>query len=130
MPSAVTTADGPTLEQACCPPKPSLAERPPLSQRDAAELMDLFRALASDTRLRLLHALVRCGELCVSDLCVAVGMKPQAVSNQLQRLRDRGIVNARREGLLVFYRIVDPCVPQLLDRGLCLLEDAKGARDE
>ena len=125
MPDTLTTPDVPTLEQACCPPKPALAERPPLSQRDAAELTDLFKALASDTRLRLLHALVRGGELCVSDLCEAVGMKPQAVSNQLQRLAERGIVEARREGLQVFYRVVDPCVPELLDRGLCLLEDAK-----
>ena len=50
-------------------------------------------------------------------------MKPQAVSNQLQRLSDRGIVQTRREGNNVLYRIVDPCVIDLIDRGLCLLED-------
>ena len=50
-------------------------------------------------------------------------MKPQAVSNQLQRLSDRGIVQTRREGNNVLYRIVDPCVIELIDRGLCLLED-------
>jgi len=35
-------------------------------------------------------------------------MTPQAVSNQLQRLGDRGILAARRNGNSVFYRIADP----------------------
>jgi DNA-binding transcriptional ArsR family regulator len=109
-------------------PKPALADRRLLSNGSAAELAGLFKVLASDTRLRLLHALVRGGELCVSELCRKVRMKPQAVSNQLQRLADWGIVDSRRDGLQVFYRITDPCVPELLNRGLCLLEDAKERR--
>jgi DNA-binding transcriptional ArsR family regulator len=71
-----------------------------------------------------LHALARAGELCVSDLAAEVGMAPQAVSNQLQRLADRRIVAARREGNRIVYRIVDECVPALLDLGLCLTEEA------
>lgn len=107
----------------CCPPKPALGERPPLDGPQAAELAGLFKVLANDTRLRLLHALVREGELCVTDLGRSVGMTPQAVSNQLQRLAARRIVACRRQGTTIYYRIVDPCVPALLDRGLCLLED-------
>jgi DNA-binding transcriptional ArsR family regulator len=86
--------------------------------------MALFKVLASDTRLRLLHALVRAGELSVTDLARTVGMRPQAVSNQLQRLVDRGILGAHRNGNSVYYRITDPCVPTLLDQGLCLAEDS------
>ena len=67
-------------------------------------------------------ALVREEELCVGDLASALGMKPQAVSNQLQRLVDRGILASRREGTSIYYHIVDPCVPVLLERGLCLTE--------
>jgi len=87
--------------------------------------MLLFKVLASATRLRLLHALAREPEVCVSDLCAGVHMRPQAVSNQLRRLAALGIVDSRKEGSQVFYRISDPCVYDLLDRGLCLLEDAK-----
>lgn len=83
--------------------------------------MALFKIFANDTRLRLLHALTHEPELCVSDLAAAVEMKPQAVSNQLQRLVDRGILASRRGGNNVHYRIVDPCVPVLLERGLCLI---------
>jgi ArsR family transcriptional regulator, lead/cadmium/zinc/bismuth-responsive transcriptional repressor len=81
--------------------------------------------LSSETRLRLLHALERSTELCVTDIANEVGMAPQAISNQLQRLADRQIVVARREGNRLFYRIADPCVPGLLDLGLCLLEETK-----
>ena len=88
----------------------------------------MFKMLANDTRLRLLHALVRENELCMTDLAKAVGMKPQAVSNQLQRLAAQGIVECRREGSQVLYRMVDPCVAELLDRALCLSEDAQNRK--
>jgi DNA-binding transcriptional ArsR family regulator len=90
--------------------------------------MRIFKALANDTRLRLLHALARAGELRVNDLAEAVSMTPQTVSNQLQRLADRGILGARRERTSVYYRIVDSCVTSLLDQGLCLAEDAESRR--
>jgi DNA-binding transcriptional ArsR family regulator len=111
-------------EAACCPPKPDIRQRPLISPEQAEELMRLFKVLANDTRLRLLHALTRAGELSVGDLAVSVAMKPQAVSNQLQRLVDRGILGSRRAGNSIIYRIVDPCVIGLLDQGLCLTEDA------
>jgi DNA-binding transcriptional ArsR family regulator len=88
----------------------------------AVELMNLFKVLANDTRLRLLHALVCHGELCVTGLADVLGMKAQAVSNQLQRLLDRRILGSRRQGNNVYYRIINPCVTALLDQGLCLVE--------
>lgn len=110
---------------AACPPKPALRQRPLISPEQAAALMGVFKVLANDTRLRLIHALVRADEMCVTDLAQAVGMTPQAVSNQLQRLVDRGILGSRRNGNQIYYRIVDPCVTSLLDHGLCLTEDAR-----
>jgi DNA-binding transcriptional ArsR family regulator len=106
----------------CCS-KPALKERPLLSPIQAGGLAAVFKVLANDTRLRLLHALVRADELCVSDIAASVGMKPQAVSNQLQRLSDLGILASRREGNSIHYRVVDLCVRSLLDQGLCLMEE-------
>jgi ArsR family transcriptional regulator, lead/cadmium/zinc/bismuth-responsive transcriptional repressor len=99
-----------------------------LSPAQAGEPARTFKVLASDSRLRLLHALARAEELCVGDLAAEVSMTPQAVPNQLQRLIDRRIVASRREGNHVVYWIVDPCVAALLELGLCTAEDA-GARD-
>ena len=102
--------------------RPAVEDRPLITEDQARKLMGLFKVFGNDSRLRLLHALVREGELCVTDLAAAVEMKPQAVSNQLQRLVDRGILASRREGSNAFYRVVDPCVQVLLDRGMCLIE--------
>ena len=113
------------VEFPACPPKAPLTERPLLGVGLAAELAQVFEVLASDTRLRLLHALVLLGDPCMSELAEAVGMKPQAVSNQLRRLVDLGILDTRRHGIHIHYRIVDHCVIRLMHHGLCLNEETQ-----
>jgi DNA-binding transcriptional ArsR family regulator len=116
------------IGEKACSPKPALSARPLLSLRQAQALEATFKALANGTRLRMLHALARAGELGVGELAGTLGMKPQAVSNQLQRLADRSIVEARREGVQVRYSIIDPCVLALLHQGWCLAEDGEVRR--
>ena len=101
---------------------PAVDDRPLIREEEAEALMRLFKVFASQTRLRLLHVLVREEEKCVTALADTLGMRPQAVSNQLQRLVDRGILGTRRDGVNIYYRVVDPCVPVLLEHGLCLIE--------
>ena len=108
-----------------CMPKPLLRDRTLLSLEQSLALATIFKVLANDTRLRILHALVREGEMGVMELADLLAMKPQAISNQLTRLADRGILGYRRNGNNIYYRIVDSCVIELLDHGLCLSEDAK-----
>lgn len=103
--------------------KPPIHERPLITVDQATEIVALFQVLGNDSRLRMLHALTRAGEVCVGDLAAAVDMTAQAVSNQLRRLVDRRIVAARRDGNRILYRIIDPCVPGLLELGLCLAEE-------
>lgn len=105
--------------------KPELSERPLIDKTQGKELVNLYKMLANETRLRLLHALVRVDEMPVTDLAREIDMTTQAVSNQLQRLLDSRIVTNRREGSRLFYRITDPCVPGLIDLGLCLLEETE-----
>src|SRR5476651_1861522 len=112
-------------EDDCCT-KPALKERPLLSPIQAGGLAAVFKVLANDTRLRLLHALVRADELCVTALASSVGMKPQAVSNQLPRLSDLGILASRRDGNNIHYRLVDVCVSGLLEQAWCLMDEASG----
>ena len=105
-----------------CQRENTLPERTLLSPMLAGQLAGLFKVMSNDTRLRLLHELIRQKEACVSDLSAALGMSPQAISNQLQRLTDWRILASRREGNSIFYRIINPCVPELLDRALCFVE--------
>jgi len=116
-------------ETACCSPgdpcssRTPLADRPLLSFVGAVKVMALFKMLANDTRIRMLHHVVRSGEATVTDIAKTLGMKPQAVSNQLLRLSDTGILASRREGNNVYYRVVNGCVAPLLDMAICLMEN-------
>lgn len=91
----------------------------------AAGLAQLFKILGNENRLRILHAIHLAGEVSPSDIAEEIGASQQAVSNQLQRLVDQRIVHARREGQRVLYRIVDPCVPGLMNLGVCLLAERR-----
>ena len=102
-------------------------EGPLLDEHVARDLAALFKVLANENRLRMLHAVHRAGELSVGEIADEVGASQQAVSNQLQRLVDQRIVHSRRDGQRVLYRIIDSCVPGLMDLGVCLLaERGKG----
>lgn len=106
-----------------CIPKPSLQSRPLVGDEAAERLGLLFKSLSHPTRLRLLHALIRAGAMRVTDLANETEMSAQATSNQLQKLAELGIVEGTRIGLNVSYRIVDPCVPVLIERGWCHIEE-------
>jgi len=109
-------------EMECCPPKPKIEDRPLIGLEQAAELEAIFKVLANGTRMRMLHALVRQPDMSVGTLADTLGMKFQAISNQLQRLVDKGIVTSRRNGNQIHYRIADPCAIGLLEQGICLIE--------
>ena len=98
---------------------------PLLSPADALEVQAIFESLANDTRLRILHHLVRSNEATVTELGKALQMKTQAVSNQLTRLHDRKIVAKRREGGKVYYRVTSGFLDPLLGLALSLMEDER-----
>lgn len=114
----------------CCPTEVLLPEEEPLTVQQSLDIEDLFKVLANGTRLRLLHSLARVKEMCVCDLSASLGMTPQAVSNQLQRLHDKGIVSSKRLGNRIYYRVVDRCLITILHSALCLVEDGKQANLE
>ncbi|MGQ0576613.1 MAG: ArsR/SmtB family transcription factor [Pseudonocardia sp.] len=87
-----------------------LADGPRL-QRSAA----VFAALGDVHRLSILLALHHAGDLCVSDLAVAVQMSDSAVSHALRLLRTHGLVTAHRDGRLVRYRVEGALTRRLLD---------------
>ena len=64
---------------------------------------DLFRAFADPTRLRILNLLDEQKELCVCDLCAALGESQPKVSRHLAVLRRVRLVDVHREGKWMFY---------------------------
>jgi ArsR family transcriptional regulator, arsenate/arsenite/antimonite-responsive transcriptional repressor len=77
---------------------------PPPRLKGAAELADVFRALADETRLRIL-ALLRGGEVCVCHIQGGLQLPQPTISRHLAYLRNTGLVEARREGVWMHYRL-------------------------
>ena len=71
------------------------------------------KSLASPNRLELLEALAQ-GEKSVDALAQATGMSVANTSHHLQTLRDSGLVESRKEGLQVIYRLSDDQIPVLM----------------
>lgn len=67
----------------------------------------LFRILSHPARLDLL-ACLRAGEACVCHLEAALGLRQAYISQQLAVLRQAGLVQDRREGLNIYYRVAAP----------------------
>ncbi|HEY0927880.1 metalloregulator ArsR/SmtB family transcription factor [Brevundimonas sp.] len=82
-------------------------------QASAAQASALLKALSNEHRLMILCQLGE-GELQVSELLDRVGLSQSALSQHLARLRDDGLVSARREGVAVFYRIADPAALKVI----------------
>ena len=80
---------------------------------EVAGLSELFRALADETRTRILH-LLSARELCVCDLAYLLGMTLPAVSHHLRLLRLLRLVRTRRDGKMVFYALDDDHVLDLI----------------
>jgi len=67
----------------------------------------IFKALSDPTRLRLAVLLAIKGETCVCKLAAALGERDYNVSRHLGILRAAGLVETRREGLWMYYRLTD-----------------------
>ncbi len=94
-----------------------------------AHAVELLSLLGNATRLYILLALhsrrsERAPELCVCDLAVVTGASKSMTSHQLRLLRTFGIVRQRRSGKLMYYRLADDIVAQLVDRVAAITRSA------
>ena len=71
------------------------------------EIENLFSALADRTRLRLLSLMAE-GEVCVCFFVEVLNLSQPKISRHLAYLRNAGVVEARRDGKWMHYRIVEP----------------------
>src|SRR5512143_1818941 len=74
----------------------------------------LFKALMHPARLAILDVL-RTGEACVCHLEAALKYRQAYLSQQLMVLRDAGLVADRRDGLSVYYQVINPDVFAVID---------------
>ncbi|HLZ57432.1 MAG TPA: metalloregulator ArsR/SmtB family transcription factor [Ktedonosporobacter sp.] len=91
-----------------------------LSVDESARIAALFAVLSDPTRLQVVHALLNSptGELCVCDLASGLGRDDTTISHQLRVLRNQQVVAMRKVGRIVYYRLVDEHIRQLLKMGI------------
>ena len=104
-----TTKRGSEMTKAAAGPVPAV------SDTVIRDLVQVFRLLSDETRLRILFYLVQNQELHVTDLCERLGQTQPAVSHHLALLRVSGLIEARREGKHNFYSVRTDVFGELLE---------------
>ena len=100
------------------------------AQRQIADLVHLgdmarrFSLLGDPTRLKILTCLAKADELCVCDLADILQMDTSAISHQLRKLRDSGLVSNERDGATIYYRLAGAELRDLFVTSRSLLLEA------
>ncbi|HSQ16534.1 MAG TPA: metalloregulator ArsR/SmtB family transcription factor [Anaerolineales bacterium] len=88
-----------------------------LDEHTGAHVAELFRSFSDTSRVRILSAIID-QELNVTALAQAVGISESAVSHHLRGLRQMRLVQARRDGKEVYYRLEDEHIIALFQQGV------------
>src|SRR5215204_5117193 len=102
------------MSSSCCTNKPAP------NIRDLDALTDVYAALADPTRLRILSLLSE-DEICVCHIHASLDVPQPTASRHLAYLRKSGLVEARREGVWMHYRLAainNPVVASVVNAAL------------
>lgn len=97
------------------------------SLKDLPSMARNLSLLGDPTRLKILLALANAKELCVCDLADILKMETSAVSHQLRKLRDGGLVENERDGTTIYYHLMFKNIRDLLAISRSLLLDGQDA---
>jgi len=84
----------------------------------------LFKALADDTRVKIVYSLSR-EELCVCDVASILGTNVATASHHLRLLRNMGLARQRKEGKFVYYSLGDKNLGELIESALRHIQEGK-----
>lgn len=84
-----------------------------LTCETAERVAEVLKAVAHPVRLRIVAYLEQ-GERCVGDIVASLGAKAPITSQQLNMMKDKGVLACRRDGAKVYYRVANPNVIKLL----------------
>jgi len=97
----------------CCPPLDGSA----LSEDEAAELEQVFKALADRHRVKILNRLLSADgdAVCVCDFQELLGLKQSSVSYHLKQLLDAGIVEREKRGSFAYFSLTEGALERVSD---------------
>ncbi len=111
---------GPNFSQA----ELALIKRNLAAQKGLDTLAEVLSAVGNPQRLKILYLLHAHREMCVCDLAEVLELTDSAVSQHLRRLKDKNLVQARRQGQTIFYTLVPNPVTTKLEE-LFAMEETK-----
>ena len=80
----------------------------------ASKAARIMKSLGNEKRLMILCKLLELGEMSVIPMAEAVGLSQSALSQHLARMREEELVDFRRDGQTLFYRVSDPNVNRII----------------
>jgi DNA-binding transcriptional ArsR family regulator len=101
---------------------PKTDPSPALDEHTAAHVAELFRSFSDTSRVRILSVLTE-REVNVGALASLVGISESAISHHLRSLRQLGLVQTRREGKEIYYRVDDDHLIALFRQGVKHVQD-------
>ena len=84
-----------------------------INKKAVVKVAEVLKAVAHPVRLRIIELLEH-DEKCVGDIAKEVGSKQSITSQELNMMKDKGVLACRRDGTKVYYRIANPNVIRLL----------------
>lgn len=85
-----------------------------LPMETLSEAAECLKVMAHPVRLRIVDILMQ-GRFAVQDISRLCGLPPHQTSEHLRLLKGHGLLDSRREGRTVYYRLAHPRLPGLLE---------------
>jgi ArsR family transcriptional regulator len=95
-----------------------------MDKKTAEHVSEVLKAVAHPVRLQIVE-LLETKEMCVGDIVTTLGVKQAITSQQLNMMKDKGVLNCRRNGTKVYYRIENQSVIKLLH---CIYDHCKAKK--
>lgn len=91
-----------------------VVERVQQALPEVGAAVQIFKALADETRLKIAFTLTLEEELCVCDVAAVIGSSVATASHHLRYLRTQALAKSRKKGKMVYYSLADDHIHQLV----------------
>lgn len=115
-------SDAPVCEVTCVNEETISRLKPHVDRIEG--IADVFKALADDNRVKIVYALSQ-AELCVCDIAALIGASVPTTSYHLRLLYHMGLARYRKEGKMVYYRLSDSHIGNLVEEVLRHIEESE-----
>lgn len=86
-----------------------------ISSEKMQKTMVIFKALADETRLKIIYSLIQEGSLCVCEIAKIIDSSNATASHHLNYLKQHKLATSERKGKQIYYQIADSHIKQLVE---------------